>query len=168
MYKTRITVLFLKEVALGFCFVLSGGLVAKSCSTLATPRTVALHAPLSMGFSRQEYWSGLLFPSPGDLPKSGIEPWSPALQADPLPTELQGKPLVLNDTLKCWANMVLSCRVFLGLDKRASASICWGAENWKTPLLSLRPSLSTLKSPWWLWTVWAGGAGWWRENSRNE
>ena len=47
-----------------------------------------------MGFSRQEYWSGLPFPSPGDLPDPGIEPWSPALQADSLPTELQGKPLV--------------------------------------------------------------------------
>ena len=43
-----------------------------------------------MGFSRQEYWSGLPFPSPGDLPNPGIEPGSPALQADPLLTELQG------------------------------------------------------------------------------
>ena len=53
-----------------------GGLVAKSCLTLATPWTVACQAPLSMGFSRQEYWSGLPFPSPGDLPDPGIEPWS--------------------------------------------------------------------------------------------
>ena len=45
-----------------------GGLVAKSCLTLVTPWTVAHQAPLSMGFSRQEYWSGLPFPSPGDLP----------------------------------------------------------------------------------------------------
>ena len=45
-----------------------------------------------MRFSRQGYWSGLPFPSPGDLPNPGIEPESPALQADPLPTELQGKP----------------------------------------------------------------------------
>ena len=50
----------------------------------ATPRTVARQAPLSMGFSRQEYWSGLPFPSPGDLPDPGIEPRSPALQADAL------------------------------------------------------------------------------------
>ena len=48
-----------------------GGLVAKSCLTLATPWTVAHQAPLSMGFSRQEYWSGLPFPSPGDLPDPG-------------------------------------------------------------------------------------------------
>ena len=49
-----------------------------------TPWTIAHQAPLSMGFSRQEYWSGLLFPSPGDLPNPGIEPRSPALQADAL------------------------------------------------------------------------------------
>ena len=50
----------------------------------ATPWTVAHRAPLSMGFSRQEYWSGLPFPSPGDLPEPGIEPRSPALQEDAL------------------------------------------------------------------------------------
>ena len=65
-----------------------GGLVAKLCPTLATPWTVACRAPLSMGFSRQEYWSGLPFSSPGDLPDPRIEPGSPALQADSLPTEL--------------------------------------------------------------------------------
>ena len=53
---------------------------------------VAHQAPLSMGFSRQEYWSGLPFPSPGDLPDPGIEPGSPALRADPLTSELPGKP----------------------------------------------------------------------------
>ena len=56
-----------------------------------TPWTVACQAPLSMGFSRQEYWSGLPFPSPGDLPNSGIEPRSPALQADALFSEPPGK-----------------------------------------------------------------------------
>ena len=58
----------------------------------ATPWTVAYQAPLSMGFSRQEYWSGLPFPSPGDLPNPGIEPRPPALQADALPSEPPGKP----------------------------------------------------------------------------
>ena len=53
---------------------------------------VACQAPLSVGFSRKEYWSGLSFPFPGDLPDSGIEPESPALQADFLPSELPGKP----------------------------------------------------------------------------
>ena len=58
----------------------------------ATPWTVACQAPLSMGFSRQEYWSGLPFPSPGDLPDLGIEPGSPALEADALTSEPLGKP----------------------------------------------------------------------------
>ena len=53
---------------------------------------VACQAPLSMGFSRQEDWSGFPFPSPGYLPNPGIKPSSPALQADSLPTELQGSP----------------------------------------------------------------------------
>ena len=53
----------------------------------ATPWTVAHQAPPSMGFSRQEYWSGLPFPSPGDLPDPGIKPRSPTLQADALPSE---------------------------------------------------------------------------------
>ena len=66
---------------------LSGALVTKSCLILATPWTVAQQAPLSMGFSRQEYWSGLPFPSPEDLPNLGIKPKSPALQADSLPAE---------------------------------------------------------------------------------
>ena len=52
-----------------------------------TPWTVVYKAPLSMEFSRQEYWSGLPFPSPGDLPDPGIEPRSPALRADALPSE---------------------------------------------------------------------------------
>ena len=56
-----------------------------------TPWTVAYQAPPSLGFSRQEYWSGLPFPSPGDLPNPGIEPGSPVLQADALPSEPQGK-----------------------------------------------------------------------------
>ena len=50
-----------------------------------------------MGFSRQEYWSGLPFPSPGDLPNPGIEPESHALQADILPSELPGKPMNQKD-----------------------------------------------------------------------
>ena len=65
-----------------------GGLVTKSCLTLATPWTVACQGPLSIGFSRQEYWSGLPIPSLGDHANPGIKPRSPALQADSLPTEL--------------------------------------------------------------------------------
>ena len=57
-----------------------------------TPWTVTHQAPPTMGFSRQEYWSGLPFPPPGTLPDPGIEPRSPALQADSLPSEPLGKP----------------------------------------------------------------------------
>ena len=58
----------------------------------STPWSVAYQAPPSMGFSRQEYWSGLPFPSPEDLPNPGIKPGSPALQADALPSEPPRKP----------------------------------------------------------------------------
>ena len=64
-----------------------------SCVQLfGTPWTIAHQAPPSMEFSRQEYWSELPFPSPGDLPDPGIEPGSPALQADALLSEPPGKP----------------------------------------------------------------------------
>ena len=65
----------------------------------ATPWTVACQAPPSMGFSRQEYWSVLPFPSPGDLPDPGIELGSPTLQADSLPTEPQGNLSILVSSL---------------------------------------------------------------------
>ena len=68
-------------------------LVTQSCPTLRDPMDRSpLQVPLSMRFSRQEYWSGLPFPSPEDLPDPGIKPGSPALQADSLPFELQGRP----------------------------------------------------------------------------
>ena len=60
----------------------AGGLVAKSCLTLVTSQTIVRQAPLSLGLPRQEYWSGLPFPSLEDLSDPGIEPWSPALQVD--------------------------------------------------------------------------------------
>ena len=63
---------------------------------------VAHQAPLSMEFSRQEYWSELPFPTPGDDPDSGIEPVSPALQADSLPSESPGKPLSGRWYLRCY------------------------------------------------------------------
>ena len=63
--------------------------------------TVARQAPLSMGLSRQAYWSGLPFPSPGDLPDPGMEPGSPALQADSLPSEPRGKPLCVLAAQAC-------------------------------------------------------------------
>ena len=66
----------------------------QSCLTLfAILWAIARQAPLSMGFFRQEYWSGLPFPSPGDLPELGIEPVSPALASGFFTTEPPGKPL---------------------------------------------------------------------------
>ena len=66
--------------------------VTQLCPTLCNPMAVAHQAPLSMGFSRLEHWSGLPCPSLWDLPNPGIEPRSPALQADSLPPEPPGKP----------------------------------------------------------------------------
>ena len=66
----------------------------------ATPWTAASQAPLSMGFSRQQYWSGLPFPSPGDLPDSGIEPRSPALQAGALPSKPPRKLQMISAALQ--------------------------------------------------------------------
>ena len=93
------------------------GLVANSCLTLATVWTVACQTPLSIGFSRQEHWSGLLFPSPGARPDPGTEPRSPALQTDSLATELWGKPVLGKPVLglrelritfqEVWLNTVL-------------------------------------------------------------
>ena len=74
-----------------FCSFYCTSLVFHS-NLFVIPWTIASQAPLSMRFSRQEYWSGLPFPSPGDLPNPGIEPRSPALQVDSLPAEPPGKP----------------------------------------------------------------------------
>ena len=72
-----------------------------SCVQLfGTPWTLAYQASPSMGFSRHEYWSGLQFPSPGDLPDPGIEPGSPTFQADALTSEPPGKPLIVDTTRK--------------------------------------------------------------------
>ena len=72
--------------------VYHGGLFTRSYPTLVTPWTVVYQAPLSMGFTRQEYWSELPFPSLGDLPNPGIEPVSPALAGGFFTTGPPGKP----------------------------------------------------------------------------
>ena len=66
--------------------------VAQSCLTLCDPMDYSPPGSPSMEFSRQEYWSGLPFPSPGDLPDPGTEPRSPILEADALQSEPSGKP----------------------------------------------------------------------------
>ena len=76
--------------------------VAPLCPTLCDPMDCSLlgsSIPLSMGFSRQESWSGLPFPSPGDLPDPGIKPGSPTLQADSLPSESPGKAINLENVM---------------------------------------------------------------------
>ena len=93
------------------------------CTQLfVTPRTVACQAPLSMGFSRQEYWSGLPFLPAGDLPHPGIEPWSPTWQADSLPSEPPGKPKLhiymvgnINDKVKSGKYFSLSWQMACNL-----------------------------------------------------
>ena len=77
------------------------------CPTLAIPWTVARQAPLSMGFSRQEYWSGWPFPFPGHLPDPGIESGSLALQEGSLLTDLPGKPLLFSKVNYKW-NLIKS------------------------------------------------------------
>ena len=71
-------------------------LVTQLCPAPCDPWTIAHQPPLFTEFSRQEYWSGLPFPSPGDLPDPGIEAGSPALQANSLPSEPPGKPPIQN------------------------------------------------------------------------
>ena len=80
-----------KKCFIGFCSSSVALLVTQFCPTVWDPTTVAHQAPLSIGLSRKECWSGLPVPSPEDLPDPGIEPRSPALQADSLPSELQGR-----------------------------------------------------------------------------
>ena len=87
--------LHIKEFVAFYCCGKKKVLVTQSCLTLSTPWTVACQALLSMEFPRQEYWSGLPFPSPGDLPDPGIEPRVPTLQADSLPSEPQGSYSIL-------------------------------------------------------------------------
>ena len=83
----------LLEYSLVYHMFLVVVLLAMSCLTLATLWTIARQSPLSMGFPRQEYWSGLPFPSPADLSDPGIKPKSPALAGGFFTTELPGKPI---------------------------------------------------------------------------
>ena len=87
---------FVGKVTILLFNVLSTIVVNSLCRVqlFATPWTIAYQAPPSVGFSRQEYWNGLLFPSPGDLPNPGIEPRSPTFQADALTSEPPGKLLI--------------------------------------------------------------------------
>ena len=81
------------------CF-LTGAQSLSHVQLFVTPWIVALHIPLSMDFSRQEYWRGLPCSSPGDLPDPGMKPGSPALQADSLLSEPPGKLPIIGHGLK--------------------------------------------------------------------
>ena len=114
-------------------------LVTQSCPILCNPMDGSHQASLSMGFSRQEYWSGLLFPSPGDLPSPGIELGSPALQADSLPSKLQGSsyPIINPWQLLCsplayFNHFKMSHRDFPGGPGKTSSSSAggWGFNPW--------------------------------------
>ena len=94
--ETRVSSDNLRKMSAVECTVVvvgGAGLVAKSNPTFVTPWTVAHQAPLSMGFHRQEYWSALPCPPPGNLPDPGIEPRSPTLQAYSLLPSHQGSPV---------------------------------------------------------------------------
>ena len=94
-----------------------------SCVQLfATPQTVTGQAPLSMGFSRQEYWNGLPFPSPEDLPDLVVEPRSPALQVDSLPSESPGKVIYICIITTCSNNR--HCEQLICLTIRAWLKNC--------------------------------------------
>ena len=145
-----------------------------------TPGTVAYQAPLSMGFSRQENWSRLPFPSPGDLPDPGIEPQSPTLQADALTSEPPGKPWMWElDYKESWApknccfwTMVLEKTLESPLDCKEIQPVnpkrklvlnthwkdwCW---SWNpNTLATWCEELTHWKRPWFWERLRAGGEG---------
>ena len=94
-----------------------------------TPCTVAYQASPSMGFSRQEYWSGLPFPSPGDLPDPGIEPGSPAFQADTLTSEPPGKPMTNLDNILKSRDITLPTKVCI-VKTMVFPVIVYRCESW--------------------------------------
>ena len=111
-----------------------------------TPWTVAKQALLSMGFSRREYWSMLPFPSPGDLPNPGIEPGSPSLQADVLPSEPQGSPIFQNVV------SIVSC-LFIQF-MRFSQQVYWGGLPFPPPVDHVLPEFSTMTCLGWPYIAW--------------
>ena len=101
-----------------------------------TTWTVAHQAPLSMKFSRQEYWSGLPFPPPGDPPNAGIKPRTPALQADSLPSELFEKPLPrLGEILENKFDLGESWLIFLHHKVSVNCLSCYACPIYATIIL---------------------------------
>ena len=104
----------------------------------ATPWTVAYQAPLSMGFSRQEYWSGVPLPSPGDLPDPGMEPRSPALHADALPSEPPGTSDVSSQLQFCHLFPAIE-RMGFPCASEGKASLCNAGDPGSIPGLGRSP-----------------------------
>ena len=102
--------------------------VTKSCPPVVTPWTVACQAPLSMGYSSREYWSGFPFHSPGDLPDPGIKPGSPAFQADSWLTKLWGKPMSIRGP----------CQLQIGTYHRHLQSCAAAAADLQHPLKGIQ------------------------------
>jgi len=125
------TILFLKFTTKCVCVWQS----LSHVRLFVTPWTVTCQAPLSMEFSRPGYWSGLPFPSPGDLPNPGIKPMSPTLQVDSLPAEPQGKPKYVCLFYYCYVKSLSNCLFF--------------SFYLKTSLAQILSLLSTLSSPQW-------------------
>ena len=122
-------------------YICGGGLVAKSCLIRATPWTVASQAPLSVGFSQHEYWSGLPFPTPGDLPNPGIKSGSPGLQADSLSTEAPGKPVYKSAHVYIHPFIYISIDVYFLLWTMASAGRFFTVKESGFPLGKPNPTL---------------------------
>ena len=106
-----------------------------SCVRLfLTPQTIAHQAPLSMGFFRQEYWSGLPFPFPGELPDPGIKPGSPVIWADALQSEPPGKPLyALSIIIKIsYAHKTQDLKIFGFINWLFNKYCAWVETSWVT------------------------------------
>ena len=105
------------------------------------PWTIAYQAPLSMEFSRQQYWSGLPFLSPGVLPDPGIEPRSPTLQVDSLPSEPLGNPVI-----KFWFSVMFMSMQLLGQPEEPRSV----EENFSLPRGSFKtpPHNSSVQQNW--------------------
>ena len=133
---------------LGKLYQLYQVVVAQSCLTLL-PQTVACYAPLSMEFSRQEYRSGLPFPSPGDFPNPEIKPRFLALQADSLPSELPGKPTLE----KRWSNLCAFLICSIALSTASSMMLVRsGMSGHPWHVLILRGKHLDFHQEWWdLW-----------------
>ena len=126
--------------------------VTQLCPTLCDP--MDCQAPLSMGFSRQESWSGLPFPSPGDLPDPGNKPGSPALQADSLSAKLQGKPnwnvtwLIKRKEVLIHTATQVNCKSIMWNQRSQSPGMIYGSTHRKNPEEANPPKWQ--KAEWWV------------------